>query len=313
MLIQSVEDIFDLMKLPLLELLTKAAQVHAKHQQPNYVQLSHLISIKTGGCPEDCSYCPQSARYRTAVKRHRLMTKEQVLEIARAAKADGVSRICMGAAWREVKEGPEFDQVLEMVHAVGAEGVEVCCTLGMLTFDQAKRLKQAGLTAYNHNLDSSRSFYEKIISTRVYDQRIETLKNVRSSNLSVCSGGIIGMGESEEDRAQMLWTLLQLDPSPESVPINSLVPVEGTPLGKRSKTDPWALIKMIAVTRLVLPKTMVRLSAGRSELSDAEQALCFLAGANSVFSGEKLLTTPNVAVENDRLLFAKLGIHHDAR
>ncbi len=307
---QSVENILTIMQQPLLELVYQAASIHRLHHNPRVVQLSSLISIKTGGCPEDCAYCPQAARYSTDLKKHGLLPLEKVLEVAAEAKANGSSRICMGAAWRKVRDNDDFDKVLTMVKAVSALDVEVCCTLGMLTEQQALRLEQAGLSAYNHNIDTSSDYYKTIVSTRTYDDRLQTLHNVRKAKISVCSGGIIGMGESEVDRAAMLCTLASLDPQPESVPINSLVPVEGTPLGDRKIIDPWEVIRMIATTRIVLPKTMVRLSAGRSSLSDTDQALCFLAGANSVFSGEKLLTTSNPDQFSDRRLFARLGITH---
>ena len=293
---------------PLLELVFEAATVHRRYHDSREVQVSSLISIKAGGCPEDCSYCPQAARYQTGVKRHGLLAVDDVLEHARKAKKGGASRICMGAAWREVREGKDFDQVVKTVTAVKDMGMEVCCTLGMLTDEQAQRLKDAGLFAYNHNIDTSPEYYGDVISTRGFDDRLQTLGSVRKAGLTVCSGGIIGMGESREDRAGMLAVLAALDPPPESVPINALVPVAGTPYGEREKIDGLELVRMIATARIVLPKARVRLSAGRKDLSEAEQAMCFLAGANSIFAGEKLLTTPNPEFADDLRLFDKLGL-----
>jgi biotin synthase len=267
-----------------------------------------LLSIKTGGCPEDCAYCPQSARYDTHVDHQPLMPLDETLEAARNAKAQGATRFCMGAAWRDVPKDGRFDRVLEMVRGVRELGLEVCCTLGMLTDAQAEALADAGLSAYNHNLDTAPEFYGEIISTRTYQERLDTLARVRRAGVTVCSGGIIGMGESRAQRYGLLCELANLDPQPESVPVNMLVPVEGTPLSDRPAEDPIELVRMIATARILMPKSMVRLSAGRLSLSDEAQALCFLAGANSVFMGDKLLTTPNPEANTDRALFDKLGM-----
>jgi biotin synthase len=294
--------------LPLPELMLRAQTVHRDHHRSDEVQLCALLSVKTGGCPEDCAYCPQSSRYETAVDPQRLMTVPQVLEAAARAKSAGASRFCMGAAWREVKEGPAFDAVLQMVRGVRALGMEACCTLGMLTPAQADQLAQAGLNAYNHNLDTSRSFYKSIISTRTYDDRLRTLDHVRKAGITVCSGGIIGMGESLDDRCAMLMTLANLDPHPESVPVNALVPSPGTPLADRPPVDAIEFVRMIATARILMPASKVRLSAGRLAMSREAQVLCFLAGANSVFYGEKLLTTGNPDVDADRALLRDAGM-----
>jgi biotin synthase len=272
------------------------------------VQVSSLISIKTGGCSEDCAYCPQAARYNTGVKVHKLMEVNEVMEIATNAKSGGASRLCMGAAWREVRDNKDFDKVIEMVKGVNNLGMEVCCTLGMVTENQAQRLADAGLYAYNHNLDTSETNYENIITTRTFDDRLNTINNVRKAGVTVCSGGIIGMGESVEDRIGMLITLSNLDPQPESVPINALVPVEGTPLEDQPLVPIWDMVRMIATTRIAIPKTVVRLSAGRTRMSLEGQALCFLAGANSIFTGEKLLTTPNPDFDADQEMFELFGL-----
>ena len=293
---------------PLTELVFRAAGVHRAHHAPDEVQGCMLLSIKTGGCPEDCAYCPQSARYHTGVDRQELMGVEETLAAARSAREQGATRFCMGAAWRDVPRDSRFDQVLEMVRGVRAMGMEACCTLGMLNDDQAAALAQAGLSAYNHNLDTSPEFYGAIITTRSYQERLDTLQRVRRAGITVCSGGIIGMGEDRAARYGLLRELANLDPHPESVPINLLVPVEGTPLGQRPAEDPLELVRMIATARILMPRSMVRLSAGRLALSDEAQALCFLAGANSVFLGEKLLTTPNPQPGGDRALFEKLGV-----
>jgi biotin synthase len=307
---QSIElqSVLALFERPLLDLVFEARDVHVRHHHNDAVQLCTLLSIKTGGCPEDCAYCPQSARYDTEVKVDRLMDLDSVLAEAGAAKAKGATRFCMGAAWREVKDGPAFDQVLGMVRGVKALGLEACCTLGMLTDGQAKALREAGLDAYNHNVDTSPTFYGKIIGTRTYQQRLETLERVRRAGITVCSGGIIGMGERVEDRAGMLLTLANLDPQPESVPINALVPVEGTPLAGRPPIDPLDMVRCIAVARILMPRAMVRLSAGRTAMSREAQVLCLMAGANSIFYGEKLLTTPNPEVAADDTLLADLGL-----
>jgi biotin synthase len=293
---------------PLLELLHDAQEVHRRHHAPNSVQLCTLLSVKTGGCSEDCAYCPQSARYDTEVGAERMMDVGEVLTHAKAAADAGATRFCMGAAWREVKEGPAFDRVLDMVRGVKELGLEACCTLGMLTENQAHALKEAGLDAYNHNLDTSPTFYGQIISTRTYQDRLETLGNVRKAGITVCSGGIIGMGEKPEDRASMLTVLANLEPQPESVPINALVPMEGTPLAKQAPIDPLELVRSIATARILMPRARVRLSAGRTALTREAQVLCFMAGANSIFYGEKLLTTPNPEVSADDRLFAELGL-----
>ena len=293
---------------PLLELVFQAQQVHRRHHPANSVQLCTLLSVKTGGCSEDCGYCSQSAHHEGAVASERLMDVGDVLGRAKVAADSGATRFCMGAAWREVKEGPAFDRVLEMVRGVKALGLEACCTLGMLTPAQAAALKAAGLDAYNHNLDTSRAFYGKIIGSRTFDDRLRTLQNVREAGLTICSGGIIGMGESDEDRAGMLQTLATLDPHPESVPVNALVAVAGTPLAARPPVDPLELVRTIATARILMPAARVRLSAGRTSLSREAQVLCFVAGANSIFYGEKLLTTPNPEVDADDALFAAMGL-----
>lgn len=302
------EEVLELYNKPLLELVFEAAKVHRLYHDPKEVQVSTLLSIKTGGCPEDCGYCPQAARYHTDIEKNDLMSVQTVKAQALRAKSSGSSRVCMGAAWRNVKEGEDFDQVLEMVRTVRDLDMEVCCTLGMLTEDQARRLSEAGLYAYNHNLDTSEEHYKKVISTRGYEDRIETIGNARKAGLTVCSGGIIGMGESEEDRAAMLVTLSCLNPYPESVPINALVAVDGTPMENQKPILIWDMVRMVATTRIVLPKTTVRLSAGRTQMSDEGQALCFMAGAGSIFAGDKLLTTPNPDINKDMELFNTLGL-----
>ena len=303
------EEILAIYHKPMMELLYEAATVHREHHDPNTVQVSTLLSIKTGGCPEDCGYCPQAARYHTNIEGNDLMTVQQVKAQALRAKASGSSRVCMGAAWRNVKDGPEFDQVLEMVRTINKLDMEVCCTLGMVTENQAKRLAEAGLYAYNHNLDSSEEYYKEVISTRGFEDRLKTIDNVRKTNVTVCSGGIIGMGEKIEDRAGMLVALSTLNPQPESVPINALVSVEGTPLEDQKPVSIWDMVRMVATTRIVIPETQVRLSAGRTEMSQEGQALCFFAGANSIFAGDKLLTTPNPDVNQDLKLFELLGLN----
>jgi biotin synthase len=301
-------EILEIYNKPMMELLYEAATVHRKHHDPNKVQVSTLLSIKTGGCPEDCGYCPQAARYHTDIEGNDLMSVSQVKAQALRAKASGSSRVCMGAAWRNVKDGEEFDNVLEMVRTINKLDMEVCCTLGMVTENQAQRLAEAGLYAYNHNLDSSEEYYKEVISTRGYQDRLDTIGNVRKSNVTVCSGGIIGMGESLEDRAGMLVALATLNPQPESTPINALVPVEGTPLEEQQKVSIWEMIRMVATTRIVMPETQVRLSAGRTDMSREGQAMCFFAGANSIFAGDKLLTTPNPDVNEDMEMFKLLGL-----
>ncbi len=303
------QEILDIYNKPLMELLYEAATIHRKFHDPNTVQVSTLLSIKTGGCPEDCGYCPQAARYHTDIEGNDLMSVQQVKAQALRAKASGSSRVCMGAAWRNVKDGPEFDNVLEMVRTINKLEMEVCCTLGMITENQAQRLAEAGLYAYNHNLDTSEEYYKEVISTRGYEDRLETIDNVRKTNVTVCSGGIIGMGEKEEDRAGMLVALASLSPQPESVPINALVAVDGTPMEDQKPIEIWDMIRMVATTRIVMPQTQVRLSAGRTEMSREGQAMCFFAGANSIFAGDKLLTTPNPDVSEDMEMFKKLGLN----
>ncbi|HTB62135.1 MAG TPA: biotin synthase BioB [Opitutales bacterium] len=295
--------------LPLTTLIFRAQATHHKFHDPAGVQLCTLQSIKTGRCPENCAYCPQSAHHETGLADVPLMDADDIITKARQARAGGASRFCMGAAWREVRDGPQFDSVLRAVEGVAAQGLEVCCTLGMLNQSQAEKLKDAGCRVYNHNLDTSREYYPNIITTRCYDDRLKTLENVRAAGLEVCSGGILGMGESVDDRLKMLAELSALEPQPESVPINALVRVEGTPLAKKDPVDVIEFVRIIAVARLALPKSIVRLSAGRTEMSAETQALCFLAGANSIFLGEKLLTTPNPDAEEDFQLLSRLGLH----
>jgi biotin synthase len=302
------DEIREIYERPLLQLVLDAAGVHGKHHKFGEVQISSLLSIKTGGCPEDCAYCPQAARYHTGVKVHALMQVDEVVAAAQNAKQGGASRFCMGAAWREVRDNRDFDRVLDMVKAVNKLDMEVCCTLGMLSPEQAEKLADAGLYAYNHNVDTSADHYEQIISTRTYDDRLQTLSNVRKAGISVCSGGIIGMGEKDEDRMGMLLTLANLPEHPGSVPINALVPVAGTPLGDNNRVPFYDLVRMIATARIVMPLSAVRLSAGRLELSMAEQAMCFMAGANSIFAGDKLLTTPNPEFNEDMEMFRILGL-----
>lgn len=302
------EEILEIYNRPMMGLLYDAATIHRLHHDPNTVQVSTLLSIKTGGCPEDCGYCPQAARYHTDIKGNDLMSVQQVKAQALRAKSSGSSRVCMGAAWRNVKDGPEFDNVLEMVRTINKLDMEVCCTLGMVTENQAQRLAEAGLYAYNHNLDTSEDYYKDVISTRAFEDRLDTISNVRKTNVTVCSGGIIGMGEAIEDRAGMLVALATLDPQPESTPINALVAVPGTPMEEIEPISIWEMIRMVATTRIVMPLTQVRLSAGRTEMSREGQAMCFFAGANSIFAGDKLLTTPNPDVNEDMKMFELLGL-----
>ncbi len=304
----SVAEVEALFKLPFADLLYRAQQVHREHFDPNAVQLSTLLSIKTGGCPEDCGYCPQAARYDTSVESQALLELDVVLDAARAAKAAGASRFCMGAAWRGPKQR-DLEPVLDMVRAVKALGLETCATLGMLKDGQAEQLKDAGLDYYNHNLDTAPEFYGDIITTRAYQDRLDTLERVRGADLHVCCGGIVGMGEGLVQRAGLIAQLANLDPYPESVPINLLVQVEGTPLADTAALDPLDFVRTIAAARITMPTARVRLSAGRQQMSDAVQALCFLAGANSIFYGEQLLTTSNPEVERDRALLDKLGMY----
>lgn len=302
------EEIRGIYRLPLPELIFRAQVAHREFHRADEVQMCRLLSIKTGGCPEDCAYCSQSAHYKTEVAREPLMNPREVLAAAHRAKDEGATRFCMGAAWRQVNDGKEFDSVLEMVRGVAALDIEVCCTLGMLTESQAQRLKDAGLTAYNHNLDTSPEFYSDIITTRVYEDRLRTIGHVRKAGITVCSGGILGMGESDEDRIGLLEQLARLNPHPESVPINMLVRGEGTPLENAKELDPLIMVRTIATARLLMPASMVRLAAGRRQMSPESVALCFLAGANSIFTGEKLLTTPNPDADEDARLFENLGL-----
>lgn len=296
-----------LFELPFNDLLFRAHSLHRRHFEPNAVQISTLLSIKTGACPEDCAYCPQSARYDTGLERERLLPLSEVVDAARAAKSHGATRFCMGAAWRNPTD-KNLEKVIEMIEAVRAEGMETCVTLGMLTSPQAQRLREAGLDYYNHNLDTSPEFYGEIITTRTYQDRLDTLENIRQAGINVCCGGIIGMGEQKCDRAGLLMQLANMPRHPESVPINLLVQVEGTPLYGLESLDPLEFVRTVAVARILMPRSYVRLSAGRDNMSDETQALCFFAGANSIFYGEKLLTTDNPETDHDHRLFTKLGI-----
>ena len=304
----SREEIAEIYHMPIMELIYRAATVHRQYHDPNEVQVCTLLSIKTGGCSEDCSYCSQSARYNTDVNVQKLMPKDQVIQAAKNARSNGSTRFCMGSAWRNVRDNRDFDRVLEMVSEVNEMGMEVCCTLGMLTEEQAQKLKDAGLYAYNHNLDTSREHYDKVISTRTYDDRLETIENVQKAKISVCSGGIIGLGETDKDRISMLHTLSNLPIHPESVPVNALVPIEGTPLSTNRRVSTWDMIRMIATARIIMPEAMVRLSAGRNEMSFEDQALCFMAGATSIFAGDELLTTPNPEEDRDKEMFQVLNL-----
>jgi biotin synthase len=304
----SRDEVAGIYRTPLTDLVFRAASVHRHWNAPDRVQTCQLLSIKTGGCPEDCGYCPQSAHYDAGVERQGLLDPTHVIGVAREAAERGVTRFCMGAAWRQAPEGAEFERVLEMVRGVSSLGLEVCCTLGMLSDGQAERLKDAGLSAYNHNLDTSPEFYGSIISTRVYDDRLRTLAAVRKAGITVCCGGILGMGEREADRIGLLQQLASLQPHPESVPINMLVRVEGTPLASMPALDPLEMVRAIATARILMPASRVRLAAGRKQLSAEAVTLCFMAGANSIFVGEKLLTTPNPGVDEDKQLLASLGM-----
>ncbi|MDQ6974322.1 MAG: biotin synthase BioB [Mariprofundaceae bacterium] len=308
----TVEEITTLFELPFNDLIFQAQQAHRRYFDANEVQLSTLLSIKTGGCPEDCKYCPQSSRYHTDVESELLMKKDEVMQAAKAAKEQGATRFCMGAAWREPK-GRAFDLVLDMIREVKNMDMEACATLGMLDAEQARKLKDAGLDYYNHNLDSDPEFYKTIISTRTYDERLDTLKHVRAEGMSVCCGGIVGMGEAMKNRAGMVAQLARMRPHPESVPINMLVKVEGTPMSDVDDLDHFDFIRTIAVAKITMPSSHIRLSAGREVMSEEMQALCFLAGANSIFYGEKLLTTGNTETNQDQRLFNKLGIRAEAR
>ena len=305
----TLDELRELNALPVLDLIYQSATVHREHHAGSEVQRCQLLSIKTGGCPEDCKYCSQSMHNKTDVKAEPLMKRDAVLAEAKRAKENGATRFCMGAAWREVREGKQFDEVLEMIRGVNAMGLEVCCTLGMVNADQAKRLKVAGLHAYNHNLDTSEDYYDSIISTRSYEDRLRTLQNVRDAGLTVCCGGILGLGEEVDDRLKLLQTLATMDPHPESVPINMLAPSKGTPLATLPDRIPfWEFVRVVAIARIIMPKSMVRLSAQRRILTDVEQGMCFLAGANSIFVGNKLLTVGNAQRDADDDLFETLGL-----
>ncbi len=305
----TAEEAFALYSQPFPDLLYQAQTAHRANFNQHEVQRSTLLSVKTGGCPEDCAYCPQSAHYKTGVERHAVLPKDVVRAKAMEAKESGSTRFCMGAAWREVKDGKDFDAILDLVREVKGVGLEVCCTLGMLTESQAERLREAGCYAYNHNLDTSPEYYGEIISTRTYQDRLRTLDNVRKAGMTVCCGGIVGMGEGVKDRLGLLVQLANQPEQPESVPLNMLVKVEGTPLAKEDQVDPLEFVRLVAAARVMLPKSMVRLSAGRMQMSDEMQALCFVAGANSIFAGEKLLTTPNPGDNHDNKLMERLGMH----
>jgi biotin synthase len=304
----TIEEVVKIHQQPFFELVDQARRVHVENFGTKTVQLCTLLSVKTGGCPEDCSYCSQSSHYDSDVGAEKMLDAKEVLEAAARARAHGATRFCMGAAWREVKDGPAFDRVLEMIRGVKSLGLEACATLGMLTADQAKRLAEAGLDAYNHNIDTSPKNYKSIITTRTFDDRLKTLARVREAGITVCTGGIIGMGESIEDRASMLVELTKLDPHPESVPINALVRIPGTPMEALPPLDPMEFVRMIATARIVLPKSKVRLSAGRTDLSREAQLLCMYVGANSIFYGDKLLTTPNPGPDADERLLADAGL-----
>lgn len=304
----TLDYVTEIYTLPLLELIYRANSIHRQYQPLGKVQLCTLSNIKSGNCPEDCKYCPQSARYNTEIEKYELLPKEIVLEQAKNAKRNGATRFCMGAAWRSAPSGDDFEKVLELVKEVSSLGMEVCCTLGMLTQDQAYKLKEAGLTAYNHNLDTSPDFYKEIITTRTFEDRLQTIKYVSCADIQVCSGGILGLGESREDRIKLLYTLANLDPQPESVPINVLVKVKGTPLENNKDIDNFEVVRSIATSRILIPHAKVRLSAGRLEMSQEMQVLCFFAGANSIFTGEKLLTTDNPSFNSDMELFRKIEL-----
>lgn len=304
----SIDKIKNIYHLPMTDLLHRAHQVHRENFDPHKIQTSMLLSIKTGGCPENCSYCPQSAHYQTGVEKEKLMELDDVVSAAKTAKSKGATRFCMGAAWREVRDGPLFDRVLEMVKAVRQLDMEVCCTLGMLTKSQAQKLKEAGLYAYNHNIDCSENFYPNIITTRKYEDRIQTIHNVREAGITVCTGGILGMGETDQDRIEFLHQLAVFDPQPESVTINKLIPIPGTPLDKQKSISTLEVVRVIATARLIIPKSMIRLSAGREGMTESDQFLCFFAGANSIFIGDKLLTSANPDLPEDRQMFERLNL-----
>ena len=303
-----LEKVQSIYQLPIMELLYTAHKTHRKHFNPNKIQTSMLLSIKTGGCPENCSYCPQSAHHQTGLKKETLMNLGQVVSAAKKAKSKGATRFCMGAAWRQVIDGPLFDRVLEMVSAVQKMDMEVCCTLGMLSKSQAKKLKKAGLYAYNHNIDCSENFYPNIITTRKYEDRIQTIHNVREAGITVCTGGILGMGETAQDRIEFLHQLAIFDPQPESVTINKLIPIPGTPLAQQKPVPTMEVVRVIATARLIMPQAMIRLSAGRTGMTESDQFLCFFAGANSIFIGDKLLTSSNPDLPKDKKMFEQLGL-----
>lgn len=304
----TLKQIEELYNLPFPELIYQAQTLHRKYFPGNKIQKSTLLSIKTGACSEDCSYCPQSSRHDTELEKHPFLDKDEVFKKAQIAKDSGSTRFCMGAAWRQVKEGKQFDHILELVEGVNKMGLEVCCTLGMMTEDQAVRLKDAGCYAYNHNLDTSPEFYEKIITTRTYQDRLDTIQNVRKAGMTICCGGILGLGESQEDRFGLLQQLANQNPQPESVPINLLIRIQGTPLEDNDDLDVFEFVRTVATARILMPKSMVRLSAGRTQMTDEMQALCFVAGANSIFTGEKLLTADNPEEIKDRELLQRLGM-----
>ena len=304
----TIKEIKKIYHTPLFELIQNSNRIHQDNHIPGEVQICTLLSIKTGGCSEDCSYCSQSARYKTGLNSESLLTYDQVIKSAKIAKDLGSTRFCMGAAWKEVKNNKDFDNVIKMIKGVNELGLEVCSTLGMATEEQITRMKNAGLHAYNHNIDTSKEYYSNIISTHTHEDRMKTLKNIRNAGVTICSGGIIGMGETDQDRIEMLYSLATLKKHPESVPINSLVSIKGTPLEDKDEVNTWDMIRMISTSRIIMPKSIIRLSAGRLSMSDEAQALCFLAGANSIFSGEKLLTTPNPASNKDKELFKILGL-----
>ena len=304
----TIKEIKKIYHTPLFDLIQNSNRIHKDNHIPGEVQICTLLSIKTGGCSEDCSYCSQSARYKTGLNAESLLTYEQVIKSAKIAKDLGSTRFCMGAAWKEVKNNKDFDNVIEMIKGVNELGLEVCSTLGMATEEQITRMKNAGLYAYNHNIDTSKEYYSNIISTHTHEDRMKTLKNIRNAGVTICSGGIIGMGETDQDRIEMLYSLATLKKHPESVPINALVSIKGTPLEDKKEVNTWDMIRMISTSRILMPKSIIRLSAGRLSMSDEAQALCFLAGANSIFSGEKLLTTPNPASNKDKELFKILGL-----
>jgi len=307
------EKILDILNLPLNDLIFKAQSVHRKSFKNADVQLASLVSIKTGSCPEDCKYCPQSAHFNVDIKKEKLMDFSNLREAASLAKKNGADRFCMGAAWKKLNDGSQLNSVLEMIKEVKSLGLEACVTLGSISLSQAKKLKKAGLDAYNHNIDTSPEFYKKIISTRTFEERLETIKNVSDAGISVCCGGIIGMGETWDDRAKMLEVLVNLKPQPESVPLNALVPVKGTPLENQPLINPLEMVRMVATTRILLPKTRVRLSAGRKKFSNETQLLCLLAGANSIFYGDSLLTTDNNEMDEDRKLLSEFSKKNSLR